>query len=324
MIDITKLKPGEFFEITMLSIGGLGAYTIGQMLGLEISKINNVKTSIFASYSSEKKGAPVNVYIRCAVQDTPIRNFSAVKNPNMLVAFKEELLTDENLINLKADGILLINTSKTIEQLQAKYNLTCKNIFLVDADKIAKTFDVKINNIIFGAIHKVLSCLEPECSQKTIYNKLIDRYAHLVTANIDAFYQGYNDCQYFEINPTHINNIKHIELGIEDQLDGGYILGANSFLVDRSISREGYMPLFNKELCINCTKCDLTCPDDCFIWEEVEGRRGRLEMQLQGIDYQYCKGCMRCVTACPTGSLSKIEENEEIKGIKKGYQLMED
>ena len=73
----------------------------------------------------------------------------------------------------------------------------------------------------------------------------------------------------------------------------------------RSISREGYIPSFNKELCINCTKCDFTCPDDCFIWEEQEGRRGRTEMILTGINYQYCKGCMRCVNVCPTEALTK-------------------
>ena len=27
-------------------------------------------------------------------------------------------------------------------------------------------------------------------------------------------------------------------------------------------------------------------------------------MFLKGIDYQYCKGCLKCVNACPTDALS--------------------
>jgi pyruvate ferredoxin oxidoreductase gamma subunit len=31
-------------------------------------------------------------------------------------------------------------------------------------------------------------------------------------------------------------------------------------------------------------------------------------MFLQGIDYQYCKGCLKCVEACPTDALSDLRE----------------
>jgi pyruvate ferredoxin oxidoreductase gamma subunit len=31
-------------------------------------------------------------------------------------------------------------------------------------------------------------------------------------------------------------------------------------------------------------------------------------MFLKGIDYQYCKGCLKCVTACPVEALSGERE----------------
>lgn len=325
MIDLSQIKEGQFFEIKMLSIGGLGAYTTGQMLGIEISKIVDLKTSMFASYSSEKKGAPVNVFLRFVKQDKEIRNYGAVTNPDFLIAFKEALLKDDkNLTGLKTDGVMLINSDKTIEELEQTYHLNCENVFIIDADKISIEYGVKTNTIMFGAIHKVLSFLDPHYSKQTIYDKLAFRYAHLVDANIDAFYKGFEECQYYHITPQALDDKAYHVLGIEDQIAGGYILGANSFNVDRSIGREGFKPKFDRDTCINCTKCDLTCPDDCFVWEEVEGRRGRMEMQLVGIDYQYCKGCMRCVEVCPTNSLTKVSEKEEVNNVKKGYQLMED
>lgn len=31
-------------------------------------------------------------------------------------------------------------------------------------------------------------------------------------------------------------------------------------------------------------------------------------MFLKGIDYQYCKGCLKCVEACPTDALGDLRE----------------
>ncbi|MNR37833.1 2-ketoisovalerate ferredoxin oxidoreductase subunit delta [compost metagenome] len=33
-------------------------------------------------------------------------------------------------------------------------------------------------------------------------------------------------------------------------------------------------------------------------------------MFLQGIDYQYCKGCLKCVQACPTDALASEREED--------------
>jgi pyruvate ferredoxin oxidoreductase gamma subunit len=34
-------------------------------------------------------------------------------------------------------------------------------------------------------------------------------------------------------------------------------------------------------------------------------------MFLQGIDYQYCKGCLKCVHACPVEALSDERELDD-------------
>ena len=31
-------------------------------------------------------------------------------------------------------------------------------------------------------------------------------------------------------------------------------------------------------------------------------------VRLKGVDYQYCKGCMRCIETCPTEAMTRVTE----------------
>ncbi len=328
MSKILPVNDHEFFEIRFHSIGGQGAYTTGQMLATTMAGIENINAAVFASYGSEKKGAPVNVFIRVA-ENQKITNYSAVNTPNMVVVFHERLLTDPQvMVGLKDDAIFVVNTDLTPQEVVDMYGLNINNIITISGTEIAVKQSAKINTVMYGACVKALSFINPDLARDQIAAKLSYKYPHLVEANINAFNSGYDNAQASAVMASSKaqDQTKQISLGYETQIEGGVILGANAQKVDRSISREGYLPKFDQETCINCTKCDMTCPDDCFVWEEVEGRRGRMEMTLQGIDYQFCKGCLRCVTACPTGSLtSHVEERgyAESNTIKKIYQMLE-
>jgi pyruvate ferredoxin oxidoreductase gamma subunit len=48
------------------------------------------------------------------------------------------------------------------------------------------------------------------------------------------------------------------------------------------------------------------------VWtqEEAEGDGDTERVRLVGIDYRYCKACMRCVDSCPSGALTSIPEEE--------------
>lgn len=328
MSKILPVNEHEFFEIRFHSIGGQGAYTTGQMLATTMAGIDSINAAVFASYGSEKKGAPVNVFIRVA-ENQKITNYSAVNTPNMVVVFHERLLTDPNVMSgLKDNATVVVNTDLSAQEVVDMYGLNVENIVTVSGTHIAVEQSAKINTVMYGACVKALSFIDPEIAREEIAAKLSYKYPHLVEANVNAFNSGYDNAIFASVTPgkADLKIKKEISLGYETQIEGGIILGANAQKVDRSISREGYLPKFDQETCINCTKCDMTCPDDCFVWEEVEGRRGRMEMVLQGIDYQFCKGCLRCVTACPTGSLSShVEERgyAEANSIKKIYQMLE-
>ncbi len=93
-------------------------------------------------------------------------------------------------------------------------------------------------------------------------------------------------------------------------LTGGAIpwLG-NSVINDLSPSRQGYIPLFFPERCIQCAQCDATCPDMVFQFQPGT-YKGREMMVNMGLDYYHCKGCMRCVAICPVNALVAAKESE--------------
>ena len=78
---------------------------------------------------------------------------------------------------------------------------------------------------------------------------------------------------------------------------------------DLSASREGYIPLFVQEKCINCGLCDTTCPD--MVFQFMPGTyKEKPAMVNMGLDYHHCKGCLRCVDVCPTNALVAGLERE--------------
>ena len=73
--------------------------------------------------------------------------------------------------------------------------------------------------------------------------------------------------------------------------------------------RTGLRPEADLAKCVNCLLCWVYCPD-----RAIEVEYG----VMRGIDYDLCKGCEICVSACPTGALTMVAEQtpgrEEAEG----------
>jgi pyruvate ferredoxin oxidoreductase gamma subunit len=153
--------------------------------------------------------------------------------------------------------------------------------------------------------------------KEVIEKSLGKKYPQAVQSAITTFDRGFNEVKFLhyelpagESMPQYVRS-DISALGYDTQPIGGVIVNpGNSFLKNLSISRSGMLPTYEQESCINCAECDTVCPDMCFVWEERIDKKGRSQMYLQGIDYQYCKGCLKCVEACPTSALSSQREHE--------------
>ena len=318
MSKLPKVNDLGFFEIRLESIGGLGANLAGKMLSEDGVVGNGLNGIGFSSYGSEKKGSPVKAHIRFCDPDTNIRDNTPIERPHVVGIFHDALFKTINCTSgIYPDSTILVNSKKTPDKLKEIMDIQGGTIAVIDATEIALEEQTKVNTAMLGALYRILNFLDPDTMRNTIRRTFENKYPHLVEPNIRTFDRGYNEVQFKEFELEDDIELKAFTrdepaLGYENQPIGGTVTNpGNSILKDLSISRAGMLPHFDQGTCINCAACDTACPDFCFVWEEKEDKRGRPQMFLKGIDYQYCKGCLKCVQACPVDALSDHRELDD-------------
>lgn len=321
-------KESGYFEIRLESIGGLGANLCGKMLGELGALYLKLNASNFSSYGSEKRGSPVKSHIRWCASDQFMRLCSPVVKPNILGIFHEALLKNYPLLSdLDEQTGIVLNTSLIAEDAAAHYHITRGNLFCIPALDIAMAENSRINMVMLGAITGVLGFVPLEMAEDLCRNTIGKKYPQLIEANLNGLRRGYEHIREQSPYPcsntgpdsavSDTSNRQHTEndtqsytWGYKTAPAGGINPRIGSTVSnDLSASREGYIPLFVKERCINCGLCDSTCPD--YVFQFMPGiYKDRECMVNMGPDYTHCKGCLRCVEVCPTKALVTALEKE--------------
>ncbi len=313
----------EYYEIRLESIGGLGANLCGKMVGELAVKYLNLNSAGFSSYGSEKTGTPVKGYIRLCLPEREIRVHSPIVNPDLLVIFHQALMRDEKTWKgCGAQTQVIIALDYGQEEMMGNLPETIGNCYVVNARQIAMQTKSRINVVMLGAMAKVMGFVELESTRQICKDSLGKKYPAALESNLKGLEQGFE--QVHQLSKAEIAILKS-RTGKEnssDMPDGGQEWGyvtapiggvnprfGSTVTADLSPSRQGYVPVFIKERCINCGLCDSTCPDMVFQFAEGEFK-GRKMMVNRGLDYYHCKGCMRCVDVCPVNALVRGVEAE--------------
>ena len=304
-----------YFEIRLESIGGLGANLCGKMLG-ELGALSLSLNSLsFSSYGSEKRGSPVKAYIRWCDNEKPLRINSPVTHPHLLAIFHEGLIgTYPVLEGVSIDTKIILNTPLSPDDAAEKYHISMGELYCLDALSIAMECKSRINMVMLGAIAKASGFIPLEDVERLCRDTIGKKYPALIDANIKGVREGYSLLK----KASDERNVEPLPTGGKEQFAWGYdnapIGGINPRIGSTvsnnlSPSREGYIPLFIPEKCINCGLCDSTCPD--MVFQFAPGiYKGKECMVNQGVDYYHCKGCLRCVEVCPTNALVTALEKD--------------
>lgn len=306
-----------FFEIRFESIGGLGAHAAGQILARTAVLNMNLNGAHFSSYGSEKKGSVVKSFVRLGPPDKPIRTSAPIDSPDVIVVFHAALLDHPaTLAGMKESGTVIFNASsgevpKALERLSKNVK-----VVRVDALKIAMEEKSRPNAVLLGTLTAVLPFLD----QAAVSAGIAEGFAHhaeAVASNERAFRRGAEEFRCIKHVGKGKGDLPIIRpapvWGFDTAPLGGVLPNAgNTVWNDLTTSRTGWIPVFNADECIHCGMCVMVCPDYCLVWarEEIEQPDGEVVEcpRLQGVDYQYCKGCMRCIETCPTEALHREAE----------------
>jgi pyruvate ferredoxin oxidoreductase gamma subunit len=185
-------------EIRWHGRGGQGAKTAALLFGdaaIETGKY----IQAFPEYGPERMGAPVFAFNRIA--DEPILQHCGIKTPLIVVVLDPTLMETVDVTEgLPKDGIILVNTQKSAEEIKQQLKLTTQTVYVVDASKIAKEIlkrDLP-NTPMLGALIKVSKLLEFEPMLKSVKSRLHKKFPtrpEVVEGNIKAIKRAYEEAK---------------------------------------------------------------------------------------------------------------------------------
>ena len=279
-----KIDTGK--EFLIYGYGSDGMVSASKSIMKLVGKNTNMYVQGYFEYDSKKSGGVTVGNLR--FNENVIRSTYYCENPSVVVVTKDSYLEQfECLKNIKENGIFILNTTKTIEELETfipnetKSIIKNKNIktYIINAYELATSLGLgnKISTIMQSIILKLSNIIDYEIAKQEMKDNAKKRYfkkgQEIVEANYKAIDQSINHIK--EINLTKDNNKKikdytniyeairahkGNELKVSDFLttkDGTYESGTTKY-EKRGISN--IVPFWLNENCIQCNMCSFVCP----------------------------------------------------------------
>lgn len=183
------MQDKEIVEIRWHGRGGQGAKTAA-LLFADAALSEGKYIQAFPEYGPERMGAPVQSFNR--LSDIPITLHCAISNPKYVVVLDPTLIKSiDVLAGVPDDGKIIINTSKSPDEIKTDLKNKNVKIYTVDASKIAQeTIGRDIPNTpMLGAMAKATGLLNFERLIKDLEVKLKKKFAskpEIIAGNINA------------------------------------------------------------------------------------------------------------------------------------------
>lgn len=186
----------DIIEIRWHGRGGQGAKTAA-LLFADAALSEGKFIQAFPEYGPERMGAPVQSFNRIA--DGPITLHCGISNPKYVVVLDPTLIKSVDVLaGVPDDGIIIINTGKSPQEIKAGLKNKKVKVYTVDASKISKeTIGRDIPNTpMLGAMAKATGLLNFERLIKDLEIKLKKKFAskpEIIAGNVNAVRRAYEE-----------------------------------------------------------------------------------------------------------------------------------
>jgi len=176
-------------EVRWHGRGGQGAKTASELLAAAVFNTGKYVQG-FPEYGPERMGAPIAAFTR--ISDERIRIHSNIYEPNYVVVIDETLLDCVNVTaGLKEDGAIVVNTSKSPEEIKPSLDGYKGKVCTIDARAISvECIGRNIPNTpMLAAIVKVSGVMSDEEFLKDMEQSLQSKFAdkpHVIDGNMKA------------------------------------------------------------------------------------------------------------------------------------------
>ncbi|MBQ4031337.1 MAG: pyruvate:ferredoxin (flavodoxin) oxidoreductase [Bacilli bacterium] len=345
--DVTNLSLKEYpydlnlgyQEIKIFGFGSDGMVSTSK----DIMKLVGTNTEKFVQgynqYDSKKSGGVTICNLRIA--DKPINAPFYATSPGMIVCTKSEYLFTFDMINdIKDEGIFVLNTNKTVDEIndflpdKVKEIINKKHVkfYIIDADKIAIEAGIK------GKISKIMqmvimNLIEFPNALEMINHSIEKQFAakgdEIINSNKLAITKALDNLVL--VDKKLVVNNKKDEI-VKDVIETINAREGDSLPVSRLVPfRDGTFPcsLTKKEKrrvstqvpkwipenCIQCGQCAIVCPHAVIRPFAVEDKSKGIPM-LGKDGYNYvievseadCLSCGLCINTCPGKAGNKALE----------------
>ncbi len=175
----------EQIEIRWHGRGGQGAVTSANLLAEAAYYAGFKGVTSAPAFGAERRGAPVTASTRLA--SAPLRHFSQVEAPDMVIILEGSLLTTANATEgLAPNGHVIVNTRLAPEELGLSNGY---QVATVDADRIAEEINLRaagvimVNTAMLGAVARATELITLDHINRTLRHAFSPKAAE---KNIEA------------------------------------------------------------------------------------------------------------------------------------------
>jgi pyruvate ferredoxin oxidoreductase gamma subunit len=184
----------QLTEIRWHARAGQGAVTAAKLVAETALELDRFMQAM-PEYGPERMGAPIKAFTR--ISDEPIDIHCNIEAPNVVVVLDETLLSIVDVTEgLTDDGVIIVNTCKTPDQIRKELGIERARVACVDASGISlETLKRDMPNTpMIGALVRVTGLFDLQAVfdhlQKTFGKKFSQ---DVIDANIESIRRAYEE-----------------------------------------------------------------------------------------------------------------------------------